>query len=148
MVKLFLCQTTGLITSSHYSHQIFRQQEQQRFLTERGSKLVLTGDHEADASRKTFQPTKPTNQTNQPTKPTNQIKVEVRISVVKLLHAKLIVKYYDYTRSKPEVIINGWKESGITKHLEMIDLDPFSSKVNQQMSYYCNLYLLIKGRVN
>ena len=138
MVKLFLCQTTGLITSSHYSHQIFRQQEQQRFLTERGSKLVLTGDHEADASRKTFQPTKPT----------NQIKVEVRISVVKLLHAKLIVKYYDYTRSKPEVIINGWKESGITKHLEMIDLDPFSSKVNQQMSYYCNLYLLIKGRVN
>ena len=31
----------------------------------------------------------------------------------------------------PEIIINGWKESEITEHLEKkIDWDPFSPKVN------------------
>ena len=58
----------------------------------------------------------------------DQIKVDVRVSVVKPLHAKWIVKYYDYARTKPQLIINGWKESGIIDHLaKKIDLDPFSS---------------------
>ena len=48
----------------------------------------------------------------------NQIKVNIRISVFKPLHAKLIAKYYDYPRSRPEIIINRWKESEITDHLE------------------------------
>ena len=44
--------------------------------------------------------------------------------MVKPLHAKWIVKYYDYAKSKPEIIINGWKESGITENLEKkINLD-------------------------
>ena len=34
-------------------------------------------------------------------KPSNQIKVDVRVSVVKPLHAKRIIKYYGYTRTKP-----------------------------------------------
>ena len=64
-------------------------------------------------------------------KRSDQMKVDVRISVVKLLRVKWIIKYYDYARSKPEIIIIGWKKSGITEHLEKkIDLDPFSSKVN------------------
>ena len=51
-------------------------------------------------------------------KPSDQIKVDFRISVIKPLHAEWIVKYYDYARSKPEIIINRWKESEITEHLE------------------------------
>ena len=39
-------------------------------------------------------------------KPSDQIKVDFRISVIKPLHAEWIVKYYDYARSKPEMIIN------------------------------------------
>jgi len=60
-------------------------------------------------------------------KRSDQIKVDVRISVVKPLHAKWVVKYYDYARNNPQIIINGWKESGIMGMLEKkIDLDPFS----------------------
>ena len=44
-------------------------------------------------------------------KRSDQIKVDVRVSVVKPLDAKWIVKYYDYARTKPQLIINGWKES-------------------------------------
>jgi len=56
----------------------------------------------------------------------DEIKVDVRISIMKPLHAKWIVKYYDYARNKPELIINGWKESGILDKLsEKINLDPF-----------------------
>lgn len=62
-------------------------------------------------------------------KRTDQIKVDVRLSVVKPLHAKWITKYYDYARNHPEIIINGWKKSGITENLEKkINLDPFSTK--------------------
>ena len=58
----------------------------------------------------------------------DQIKVDVCVSVVKPLHEKWIVKYYDYARTKPQLIINDWKESGIIDHLaKKIDLDPFSS---------------------
>ena len=61
-------------------------------------------------------------------KRSDQIKVDVRVSVVKLLHPKWTVKHYDYARTKPQLIINGWKESGIIDHLaKKIDLDPFSS---------------------
>ena len=61
-------------------------------------------------------------------KRSDQIKVDVRVSVVKPLHAKWIVKYYDNARTKPQLIINGWKESGIIDHLaKKIDLDAFSS---------------------
>ena len=54
-------------------------------------------------------------------KRSDQIKVDVRVSVVKPLHAKWIVNYYDYARTKPQLIINGWKESGIINHLAKKD---------------------------
>ena len=59
-------------------------------------------------------------------KQAHEIKVDVRISIVKPLHAKWIVKFYDYIRSKPELVKNGWKKSGIVERLhEKINLDPF-----------------------
>ena len=61
-------------------------------------------------------------------KRSDEIKVDVRVSEVKPLHAKWIVKYYDYARTTSQLIINGWKESGIIDHLaKKIDLDSFSS---------------------
>ena len=59
-------------------------------------------------------------------KRSDQIKVDVRVSVVKPLHAKWILKYY--ARTKPQLIISGWKESGIIDNLaKKIGLDHFSS---------------------
>ena len=56
----------------------------------------------------------------------DEIKLDVRISVVKPLPAKWIVKYYDYARNSPYLIINGWKESGIINKLsQKVNLDPF-----------------------
>ena len=58
----------------------------------------------------------------------DEIKFDVRISVVKPLHAKWIVKYCDYARNNTDLIINGWKESGIINKLsQKINLDPFES---------------------
>ena len=52
----------------------------------------------------------------------------INVSMLKLLHAKWTVKYYDYARTKQQLIISGWKESGIIDHLvKKIDLDLFSS---------------------
>ena len=52
--------------------------------------------------------------------------VDIQFSVIKPLHAKWIVKFYDYIKSKPEIVCNGWRKSGITKKLkEDITLDPF-----------------------
>ena len=56
----------------------------------------------------------------------HEIKVDVRISIVKPLHAKWIVKFYDYIRSNPDLIRNGWRKSGIMENLQReIKLDPF-----------------------
>ena len=56
----------------------------------------------------------------------DEIKVDICISVVKPLHTKWIVNYYDYARNNPDLIINGWKESGIINKLsQKINLDPF-----------------------
>ena len=57
----------------------------------------------------------------------HEIKVDVRISIAKPLHAKWIVKFYDYIRSKPELIKNGWRKSGIIDNLaKYIKFDPFA----------------------
>ena len=37
----------------------------------------------------------------------HQIKVGTQLSIVKPLHAKWVVKFYDYIRSKPEIVSNG-----------------------------------------
>lgn len=58
----------------------------------------------------------------------DKIKVDVRFSLVKPLHAKWIVKLYDYVRGKDRLIKNYWKESGIISNRfnEKINLDPFT----------------------
>ena len=48
----------------------------------------------------------------------HEIKVDVRISIMKPLNAKWIAKCYGRIRSKPDLIINGWRKSGITENPE------------------------------
>ena len=56
----------------------------------------------------------------------HEIKVDVRISIMKPLLAKWIVKFYDYIRSKPELVKNGWEKAGISENLsEKINVAPF-----------------------
>ena len=56
------------------------------------------------------------------------IKVDTRIPVIKPLHAKWVVQFYDYIRSHPDIVINGWKKSKIPEvHSEQnVNLDPFA----------------------
>ena len=56
----------------------------------------------------------------------HEIKVGTQLTVVKPLHAKWVTKFYDYIRSKPDIVKNGWVKSGITEHLNKeMELDPF-----------------------
>ena len=56
----------------------------------------------------------------------HQVKFKTLISIVKPLHAKWVTKWYDYVRSNPEIVRNGWKKSLITEHAyKQIELDPF-----------------------
>ena len=41
-------------------------------------------------------------------KQSHEVKVEVKISLIKPLHAKWVTKFYDYIRSKPEIVRKGW----------------------------------------
>ena len=50
-------------------------------------------------------------------KPEN-VKVDMRISVLKPLHAKWITSFYDKMQSRSDIIINGWKRSGITDFIQ------------------------------
>ena len=43
--------------------------------------------------------------------------VDLRLSIVKPLGARWIVKVYDYMKSNPEIIRNGFKGAGITDFL-------------------------------
>ena len=44
-------------------------------------------------------------------KQSHEVKVEVKISLIKPLHAKWVTKFYDYIRSKPEIVCKGWEKS-------------------------------------
>ena len=60
-------------------------------------------------------------------KKSHEVKVDVRITVVRPLHAKWVIKFYDYIRSKPDIVISGWKRSKIFEYArKKIQLDPFS----------------------
>ena len=59
----------------------------------------------------------------------HEIKVGTQISVVKPLHAKWVTKFYDYIRSKPEIVRNGWIKSKIIEHVNTkVELDPFKKQ--------------------
>ena len=44
----------------------------------------------------------------------HEIKVDVRISVLKPLHASCITKFYDHMRTIEQIVLNGWKKYGIS----------------------------------
>lgn len=47
--------------------------------------------------------------------PAREIKLDFRISVLKSLHVVWIMKFYNYIRSKLDIILNGWDKSIIAK---------------------------------
>ena len=56
-----------------------------------------------------------------------EIKVGTRLTVVKPLHAKWVTKFFDYIRSKPDIVRSGWEKSKITEHVNTkMVLDPFA----------------------
>ena len=56
----------------------------------------------------------------------HQIKVGTQLSIVKPLHAKWVVKFYDYIRSKPDIVRNGWIKAKITECInKKMEVDPF-----------------------
>lgn len=61
-------------------------------------------------------------------RPDHEIKVDTRISVIKPLHAKWVVQFYDYTRGNPSIVISGWRKSKILEAVDRksaIQNDPF-----------------------
>ena len=58
----------------------------------------------------------------------HEIKVDTRISVIKPLHAKSVVQFYDYVRGNRDVVMSGWRKSKIidaVEHQSVIQNDPF-----------------------
>lgn len=61
-------------------------------------------------------------------KQSHEIKVDTRVSVVKPLHAKWVVSFYDYMNGHPEIVMSGWRKSKIDIAYERqsgIQNDPF-----------------------
>ena len=48
----------------------------------------------------------------------HKIKVDVRIARLKPLHAAWVTKFYDHIQVNEEIVLNGWRQSGITNALE------------------------------
>ena len=53
-------------------------------------------------------------------KPEN-VKVDMKISVLKPLHAKWITSFYDKMQSRSDIVIKAWKRARITEFLESED---------------------------
>ena len=47
----------------------------------------------------------------------DQKMIDVRLSVMKPLGAKWLVQMHDYFKSKPDIILNGFKDVGITDYV-------------------------------
>ena len=64
-----------------------------------------------------------------PTREVTAIKVDLRLSVLKLLHANVIKEAHQFLESLKgkEVILNGWRAAGITESLRQnsVNLNPF-----------------------
>ena len=58
----------------------------------------------------------------------DHIKVDLKISNLKPLHAKWITKFYDFIRCNPAIVMSGWKKAGITASMreEIVTDDPFN----------------------
>ena len=54
--------------------------------------------------------------------------MDTRISVIKPLHAKWVVQFYDHVRGNRDVMMSGWRKSKIidaVKRQSVIQNDPF-----------------------
>ena len=47
--------------------------------------------------------------------------IDLRLSVMKPLGAKWLIELYDYIKSKPDTIKNGFKEAGILDCVKVLD---------------------------
>ena len=58
----------------------------------------------------------------------DHIKVDLKISNLKPLHAKWMTKFYDFIRCNPAIVMSGWKKAGITASMreEIVTDDPFN----------------------
>ena len=79
----------------------------------------------------------------------HDVKVDVRISILKPLHAKWILEVYNRFQSSrgKNVIINGFRKSHILEVLSMEtfpEQDPFKSSWKQHLYFYLIFYLFLK----
>ena len=47
----------------------------------------------------------------------DMVSVEVRLNVLKPVHAKWILQFYDYMQTHQEKILKSWERAGVTKAL-------------------------------
>lgn len=48
----------------------------------------------------------------------DKVSVDLRITVLKPLHAKWVVQFYDFMQSNGDVVVRGWRRSGVSAALE------------------------------
>ena len=53
-------------------------------------------------------------------KAAEDVKVSLKLSIIKLLHVKLIVHLYNSLKDDKEVTINGFRSAGITEAIENV----------------------------
>ena len=55
------------------------------------------------------------------------INIKLQLSVLKPIHARWLISFYDYLRNKPELIVKGFDQAGISDalHIELENEDPF-----------------------
>ena len=61
-------------------------------------------------------------------KKAHEINVDTRISIMKPLHAKWVVLFYDYTKNHSDIVLAGWRKSKIEEVFnseEDLESDPF-----------------------
>lgn len=47
-----------------------------------------------------------------------KVKIDLKLSVLKPLHAKWVISFYDFMQNNQEIIVKGWKRSGIVSFLD------------------------------
>ena len=46
------------------------------------------------------------------------VSVDLKISILKPIHAKWVTQYYDHIHTNEDIVKNGWCRSGITKAIK------------------------------
>ena len=46
------------------------------------------------------------------------VSVDLKISILKPIHAKWVTQYYDHIHTNEDIVKNGWRRSGITKAIK------------------------------